>query len=534
MARVRSVSPGAGYETNTLLSGTAWQGAVTFGFARDIGADVDGATVGACPASAALKSAVRDAFMQVEAFTKLALREVPGGTDADVRIVAADGLALAGGVNVPLGAYAFMPGADPIAGDIFFGRAVTDDLFAGSYGSRAVLHEVGHALGLKHPHEAGPYGALPAHLDGAEGSVMSARSAPGMDVAEGLGIEPDGYAQSYMPADIAALQHLYGANYEDARNSRYVFDPDERVMLETIWDGGGEDTYDFSKYRGDVAIDLAPGGHSTTGQEPQLNRVQEISRGDAPIHAEGAIHNAYLFKGNERSLIENAFGGAGDDTIEGNAAANRLEGRDGDDRIFGGDRGDFLFGGRGEDLLAGGSGGDALDGGVGADCLRGNGGGDTLRGGQGDDRAEGGGGDDRLFLSYGADRAFGGAGDDRLDGQPGNDYLNGGAGGDYLFGGFGGDILIGGAGEDTLAGGSCGRQADELTGGNGADVFVVSDDAVVTDFSVREGDVLDVADPLEAFRNIARSAGDAVIDLGGEHVVLLGVAPASLALDDFI
>jgi serralysin len=64
-----------------------------------------------------------------------------------------------------------------------------------------VLHELGHSLGLKHPHDSG--GALP-NMSGEHGSseytVMS------------YGHTWD-HPQSYMQYDIAALQELYGADF---------------------------------------------------------------------------------------------------------------------------------------------------------------------------------------------------------------------------------------------------------------------------------------------------------------------------------
>jgi T1SS-143 domain-containing protein len=122
----------------------------------------------------------------------------------------------------------------------------------------------------------------------------------------------------------------------------------------------------------------------------------------------------------------------------------------------------------GSDLLVGGSGGDIIDG------LDGN------------DRIVGGDGDDVLT---------GGAGTDYIEGGAGNDTLYGGADSDYLSGGEGDDILVGGAGNDILE------------GGLGADTFVwtladVGDGTgtaphdVVKDFSVAEGDVLDLSSVL--------------------------------------
>lgn len=536
MVDVRSVPPGTSVATNALVTGEAWAGPLTYGFAPDAPAHLAVTTAGARPATAGLKAAVRDALAQVQAFTGLVVERRADGARSDLRVVAAEGLAPDGtDASLSLGAYGFGPGEGDLAGDMFFGPSVTADLSRGSYGFRAVLHEVGHALGLKHPHEPGRFAALPAHLDGPEASVMSARSTPGGALRDGLGIERGGYSHTYMPADIAALQHLYGANYSDARNSRYVFDPDEHVMLETIWDGGGTDTYDFSRYDADLGIDLAPGGYSTTGQEPQLNRAQEIARGDDPVYAMGAVHNALLFEGSTRSIIENALGGTGDDTIFGNQVANRLRGGAGDDRLAGGGRGDALRGGPGDDALGGGAGDDALGGGTGRDVLRGGAGSDSLRGGPGDDRARGGAGDDTIRMGPGDDRGHGGDGDDRLRGQLGDDRLEGEAGSDRLFGGRGNDILAGGPGDDMLDGGRASRAGDRLTGGGGADVFVLSDTATVVDFDPAEGDMLDVPDPQAAFASLADAGGGATLTLGGGETVLLrGVTAGDLDLTAFI
>ena len=69
------------------------------------------------------------------------------------------------------------------------------------------------------------------------------------------------------------------------------------------------------------------------------------------------------------SVVENAYGGDGDDTLTGNDAANELSGGRGDD---------VLTGNAGDDSLSGGDGNDRLDGGAGADDLSGGAGDDTI------------------------------------------------------------------------------------------------------------------------------------------------------------
>ena len=46
----------------------------------------------------------------------------------------------------------------------------------GNYDHVTVVHEIGHALGLKHPHEAGRFGAVGRAFDTPEYTVMTYRA----------------------------------------------------------------------------------------------------------------------------------------------------------------------------------------------------------------------------------------------------------------------------------------------------------------------------------------------------------------------
>jgi Ca2+-binding RTX toxin-like protein len=183
--------------------------------------------------------------------------------------------------------------------------------------------------------------------------------------------------------------------------------------------------------------------------------------------------------------VEDAIGGAGDDTLLGNVVANMLIGNDGFDVIFGGAANDFIEGGLGNDVLSGDGGGDTLsyknsasgmlvdnqlgftDGGDGQDSIsffeivlgsdfddviiggqtafdannryKGRGGDDSLTGTNSSDTLAGGGGDDFVRAGGGDDDAKGGGGDDQLQGQAGDDNLTGGKGNDTAVGGGGFD-----------------------------------------------------------------------------------------------
>ena len=271
-----------------------------------------------------------------------------------------------------------------------------------------IFHEIGHALGLSHPHQQSDvnFAAKPAY----ESDVQVA-ARPGLTPADhwfmaytimlpttSLGDYPNdkqaawniGHGpQSPMMDDIRALQTLYGANYgAHAGNTTYRWDPttgtetiDEydidtnelkasvspgkpgaNVVFVTIWDGYGNDTYDFSSYTTNMTINLQPGKWST------ISGAQLSTDG---LHfMPGNVYNAYLFNDDPRSLIENAIGGSGNDSITGNQAANKLTGGEGNDQLFGLEGDDTLDGGVGDDTLDGGAGDDTLNGGSGNDIYK--------------------------------------------------------------------------------------------------------------------------------------------------------------------
>ncbi len=194
--------------------------------------------------------------------------------------------------------------------------------------SRVVKHELGHTLGLKHPFEAGPGGVLPAEEDNVGATLMAYDPEPGTaDEHPNLG-----------RLDIAALQYLYGPS-QTARtgNDTYVlttaaFDPAKPDVHNFIWDGKGTDTISGATLTQDITLYLEPGRWGYIGQRGHL------------ITDPGQITVNY------GTVIENATGGRGNDTITGNSADNVLRGGVGNDTLTGLQGNDRLDGGAGFDM----------------------------------------------------------------------------------------------------------------------------------------------------------------------------------------
>ncbi len=224
------------------------------------------------------------------------------------------------------GGHAYLTSTTAKAGDIWLPSEQRNTTFqnpeVGTYGYLTFLHEIGHALGLKHTFES--Y-SLPVEQDWMDNSVMSYNDWKRSEDPNHL-ITADFYPTTPMWYDIAAMQFLYGANNSyHTGNDVYTYRENEKYW-ETIWDAGGDDTIN---YIGSVPakIDLRDGAWSDMGLDVQLSNNKALF---------GTIT---IFRD---VIIENASGGSGDDTLQGNNVDNVLDGYWGSDTaIFEGNKLDY-------------------------------------------------------------------------------------------------------------------------------------------------------------------------------------------------
>lgn len=461
-----------------------------------------------------------------------------------------------------------------VAGDVWLNSTIdwaVADFEPGGKGYGTLIHEVGHALGLKHPFESNNGGdTLDPSLDSAKWTVMSYTEHPyGLfrTVTDNGGgsyswryeyIQPE----TLMPLDIAALQHLYGATAShNAGATVYTFATD-RPFIQTIYDTGGSDTISVANFALGCVIDLRDGHHSSIRipSDPMPNGITDPTPG---IY-DGTDNLAIAFG----TVIENATGGAGADTLLGNDAANRLNGGAGADTMTGAGGSDTYYvnnaGDRVVETIA-----SRATGGVdtvwsylaactlgtnvengrimrdGSATLTGNGLANVLTSGNGDSALRGGAGTDtanyslataavNLSLAISGAQASGGSGSEtltsieNLTGSRYADSLTGNAGANLLSGGNGTDTLAGGGGADTLNGGA---GADRLGGGAGSDVFILgslSGTDLLLDFAsgsdllrISQG-AIRIGDGDTAIEGAVTIAGPGGFGSGAELVIVTG------------
>jgi serralysin len=387
------------------------------------------------------------------------------------------------------------------------------DLAQGGFSFVTLIHEFGHGHGLAHPHDNGGRSGIMNGVEG-EGAGVADYTTGDFELNQGVftmmsyedGWQSSpygnasttagyGYLGGLMAFDIAAIQDKYGVNEQWATGNDVYTLKDVNAAgtyFASIWDAGGTDAIVYVGTR-DTTIDLRA-----------ATLAYETGGGGRVSYAYGVFGGFTIANG---VTIENATGGAGSDTLIGNAAGNWLDGGAGADSMTGGagddiyfvdDAGDMIFemAGEGHDTVLAG-----VSHTLGANV-------------------------ERVFaLDPSSTAALNFTGNDlanELGGTAGANLLDGGAGADLMVGGDGDDIYFVDNAGDVVS--------DSPTGGYDT---VFSNVSFVLDSQIERVVALDASSTAAlsfigngSANEITGNAGGNLIDGGGGADILIGLGGA--------
>jgi len=284
----------------------------------------------------------------------IAFVEVPASVGGQIRFCMYDMTSVLNSVGIQASGFAYYPdetAIERLGGDIYLNAnyyaADAATLAPGMRGFSIMIHEVGHAIGFKHPFEGTP-AIDPAHDNGTY-TVMSYARPNSTTTLGSVDIEASHYyygavdfAYHWSAATLTLTQTgtvgadwMHGTELSDRLNGLGGRD--------VLYGWLGNDTYIVAQ-AGDVVREVLNGGTDTVKASVSFTLSANVEN----LGLTGT--NAISGSGNNLNNV-----------VTGNKSANILSGRAGNDILKGGSGNDVLAGGLHEDTMTGGSGLDDFD-----------------------------------------------------------------------------------------------------------------------------------------------------------------------------
>jgi PKD repeat protein len=262
--------------------------------------------------------------------------------------------------TAPSYAYAYYPSSSHLGGDVHlnssYDRLGDTNGFqhpAGEHGYTTLIHEIGHAIGLKHPHDGSP--RLPSAEDNHTRTVMS----------YGFPGESPGTPMAY---DVMALQYVYGARSYRTLGDAYQFSraaidqyslggqlfiSPTLTTKQVIWDSGGYNVLDLSGFTASTSgyrLDLNPLGWLSTNANylttylnagmvigPGVGISQLVNSGSSDTIYANALANVFSgYSSNRVTGSDVIYGATTADTIDlsGYVPGQVFESVSGNDKVL--------------------------------------------------------------------------------------------------------------------------------------------------------------------------------------------------------
>ncbi len=299
---------------------------------------------------------IRESFEYLNTYLNVKFVEVNDSSSVDVRM---------GSHNMTPGGYAGSPNQLYINSNY-----INDGL--GDSGLGIFLHELGHLLQLDHSANNSDPGAHDGK--GSSGKDISANIDTDIFTVMSYNnyIIDNQTSTTYSPADVAALQYLYGKNLSQVNNTfTFYYDPALKAAefqklnnsvdgsIFTVFayapflviDNSGFDTLDFSNLRISSTIDLTLGNVYIGKRTLMIDQLDSSTW--FTVDETAPAVTIY-----PETVIEKIIGTNFDDQILGNSFPLTISSGSGNDSIVGSSQNDLITGGIGNDTIDGGSGKD--------------------------------------------------------------------------------------------------------------------------------------------------------------------------------